>query len=185
MTMALDELSKRMGNRNVDVVLTEALRESRGAALELCILSLVAVGDLTELIGALSDKERPDVRWQTIVTLPHFIARSPATDVELFDALRKAGYSAAQAQTVMDLLHGFSEDDTSNPEVYATLIEFLRHEKLPVRELAWRHLLSLWPDGKKIRYDPAGSVELRDNAYQEWKTKIPTGKLPPKPAGKQ
>lgn len=181
LTLALDELSKRVGVKPVDVALAEARKDGKGASLVLSILSMGAVDDLNELVGALVD-DRPEVRWATIYTLTQWSSRKSENDLRLFDALQKNGYSAVQAQTIMDLLHGFSEDDGSKPETFEVLIDYLRHEKLIVREMAWRHLIQLWPDGRKIPYNPAGPADMRERAFDEWKRKIPSGKLPPRGA---
>ncbi len=66
------------------------------------------------------------------------------------------------------------------PETYETLIEYLNHKRLPVRELARWHLYHLAPVGRDIKYDAAAQPEERAKAAREWKDLIPTGKLPPK-----
>jgi hypothetical protein len=50
--------------------------------------------------------------------------------------------------------------------------------------MAWRSLIQLWPDGRKIPYNPAGPPEMRNAAWEEWKNKLKTGKLPPRAAPK-
>jgi hypothetical protein len=184
MTLALDELSKRLGaNKPVNVALAEALQGARGTSLDLTILCLGAVDELSQLLGLLAD-DRPEVRWASLYTLTQWTGRSADNDLKLFDALQKSGYSAVEAQTVMDLMHNFSEDDASKPETYEVLIDYLRHQKLVVREMAWRTLVGLWPEGRKIPYNAAGPAEMRNAAYEKWKEKIPAGKLPPRgPAG--
>lgn len=181
-TLALDELGKLLANEKkpVGVGLAEARKDGKGTGLILSILCLSAMDDLPELIGALVD-ERPEVRWVTIYALTQWTGRRADNDLKLFDALQKSGgYSAVEAQTIMDLLHGFSEDDASKPQTYEDLIDYLRHPKLIVREMAWRALIQLWPDGRKIAYNAAGPPEMRNAAYEEWKRKVPTGKLPPR-----
>jgi hypothetical protein len=78
---------------------------------------------------------------------------------------------------VLQLLH--SPFDSKLPETYEALIGYLRHDKLPVRELARWHLQRLAPKITDIPYDAAGSAAEREKAYQEWKKRIPDGKLPP------
>ena len=50
--------------------------------------------------------------WATIYTLTQWIGRRPENDLALFDALRKR-YSADDARNIIDLLHGFSEEDAA------------------------------------------------------------------------
>jgi hypothetical protein len=64
------------------------------------------------------------------------------------------------------------------PAVYTSLIGYLQHADLPVRELAFHHLLALVPAGRTIAYDPAGDPEQRRRAVEEWKKLIPEGSVP-------
>jgi hypothetical protein len=61
---------------------------------------------------------------------------------------------------------------------YETLIDYLLHDKLAIRQLAKWHLERLVPAGRDIAYDPAGSGEARHPAYDQWKKLVPNGKLP-------
>jgi len=185
-TVALDELNKLLANdkKPVSVGLAEARKDSKGAVLILSILCLGAMDDMPELIGAMVD-DRPEVRWVALYTLAQWTGRSPDNDTKLYDALQKSGgYSQVEAQTIMDLLHGFSDDDAGKPQTYDDLIDYLRHPKMVIREMAWRSLIQLWPDGRKIPYNPAGPPEMRNAAWEEWKNKLKTGKLPPRAAPK-
>lgn len=179
-SIALEDLGKHVVSQPVDVALTEMRKDGRGSTLVLSVLCLGAIDDLPDLVDCLQD-ERPEVRWAAVYTLGHWIGRKAGQDLKLYNALHeKNGYSVVQAETIMVLLHGFSEEQANIPETYEALIDYLRSDKLAIRELAWRHLLRLWPDGKAIRYDPAGPSELREHGYDEWKKKIPNGKLPPR-----
>jgi hypothetical protein len=181
-TVALDELNKLLAHdkKPVSVGLAEARKDSKGAVLILSILCLGAMDDMPELIGAMVD-DRPEVRWAALYTLAQWTGRSPDNDSKLFEALQKSGgYSLVEAQTIMDLLHGFSDDDATKAQTYDDLIDYLRHPRLVIREMAWRSLIQLWPEGRKIQYNPAGPPEMRNNAWSEWKDKLKTGKLPPK-----
>jgi hypothetical protein len=138
------------------------------------------------LIGALVD-DRPEVRLAAGWTVQQWMGRRAENDAKLFDALQKSGgYSLAEAQTLMELLQGFSDDDAAKLQTYDDLIDYLRHPRLVIREIAWRNLVQLWPEGRKIPYNPAGPAEMRNAAWSEWKDKVKTGKLPPRaPAPKQ
>jgi hypothetical protein len=69
----------------------------------------------------------------------------------------------------------------ARPETYQTLIDYLDHEKLGIRGLAYWHLSRLVPEGKKFGYHPADSEKKRLAAAAKWKNLIPEGKMPPKP----
>jgi hypothetical protein len=99
----------------------------------------------------------------------------------LYTALvEKKQFNSVTAETVLQLLHSFSDDDLARPEVYETLIAYLNHENPVVRNLAYWHLARLVPAGKKFGYNAIASKEDRDKTICEWKNLIPKGKLPPK-----
>ena len=131
-----------------------------------------------DLLNALADEKYADVRIAAIGALRHWVGRRAENDQQLYQALQQK-YKSSLAEIIMELLHPFSEKQKHEPETYETLIAYLNHDKLPIRELAYSHLVALVPQGVKIPYDPAGGVDNRDYSYQEWKKLIPQGKLPP------
>jgi len=80
---------------------------------------------------------------------------------------------------VLELLHSPFHKD--RPETYQTLIEYLRSDRLPVRELARWHLDRLAPAGRSIAFDAAAPAEERAQAVKKWKELVPEGQLPPPP----
>jgi hypothetical protein len=64
------------------------------------------------------------------------------------------------------------------------LINYLKHSRLPVRELARWHLMRLAPAGGDIVYDAASPAAQREQAFERWRALIPAGKLPPPPKKK-
>jgi hypothetical protein len=82
------------------------------------------------------------------------------------------------AETVLQLLHSYGEEDLARPELYETLIDYLGHDKLAVRGLAYWHLVRLVPAGKDFGYNPQDSKESRDAAIKKWRKLIPAGQMP-------
>jgi hypothetical protein len=148
------------------------------------VYTLGATDDLPRLVKCLTDAKQADVRDAAIEALRHWIGRGPGQDQKVYDLLvKQEKYKPTQAEVVMQLLHSpFRADE---PEAYQTLIDYLRHDNLAVRELARWHLYRLAPAGKDIAYDAAGTAEDREKAYNKWKELIPDGKLPPKPKPQQ
>jgi hypothetical protein len=85
---------------------------------------------------------------------------------------------AKQAETVLDLLHGFSEDALTDPITYQTLLVLLESDRLAVRGLAYWHLYRLAPAGREFGYDPLAPKEARRAALAKWQKLIPPGKVP-------
>src|SRR5262249_36041654 len=141
-----------------------------------------AINDYAPLADALSDGKRADVRAAAITALRHWLAQAPDNDVQLYRFLVKEWkYTQEQAEIVIQLLNGFRDSDRDRPETYETLIEYLRHRKRSVRELARWDLYRWVIGGRTIPYDAAASPEQLERAYKAWKELIPDGKLPPAP----
>lgn len=114
-----------------------------------CLQAIDSVGYLAD---ALMD-ERFDVRAATIFALKHWTGGSPERDLLLYTELvKKKGYTEEDADTVMQLFHGFSRDKIDDPPTVEALFELLGHERLAVRELAY-----FW----MTRFDPAGAKEIK------------------------
>jgi hypothetical protein len=93
----------------------------------------------------------------------------------------RRGYSAVEAQIILQLLIGFSPEDAAVPETYEVLIDYLTHEKPAVRNLAVWHLVRLVPQGKSIAFKPDGTAEDAEKCRAEWKKLVPAGQVPPRP----
>lgn len=184
MSVALDDLALRLGKKgaDMDLALAEVLTSPKlkNPSRTLAVFCLGAIDDTARLIDALQDP-RAEVRTAAVSALRHWCSRNAENDLALFKVLReKKDFPRLHAEIVLHLLHNPSRADIVKPETYETLIAYLRHDRLAVRELAWWHLSRLVPEGaKKIPYDPAAGEAARDLAYKQWKEFIPDGKLPP------
>jgi hypothetical protein len=164
----------------------DADKDADRAALtrEFAVLGLAATGALPRLADAMATTKDPELRETIVLAMRHWIGSAPGRDLQLYSMLvGHAGYSERHADTVLQLLH--SPFDTNDPVTYQTLIAYLQHDRLAIRELARWHLARLVPQGRKISYDAAGSPEDRAKAAREWKQLIPDGELPKKPADEE
>lgn len=191
-SIALNELNLRLGKpQPTETALAEALQATEGVSPQQRILAvrcLAALDAIRDLLNALEDEQKPpEVREETIHALRHWIGRSDDRERLLFDAKQRTGllterrYSPTEAETFLSLLHTFTREQREMPETYSLLIDNLRHDRLSIRELAFWHLRRMVPAGQSIRYDPAGSSEQRERAFEQWKKLVPDGKLPPQP----
>jgi hypothetical protein len=173
-------LRDRLGQKPILEALTETEHSTDADERDVAVYALAALDDLPQLVAALSDPKHEDTRDAAIIALRHWIGRGPGQDSRLFHFLvQTKGYSENQAAIVLQLLHSFGESDLGRPATYGTLIDYLLHDKLAIRQLAKWHLSRLVPAGREIAYDPAGSSEARQRAYEQWKKLVPSGKLPP------
>jgi hypothetical protein len=143
-----------------------------------------ALDELPRLGAVLNRTTHPDV-WETAVrVLRHWIGRAPGQDQRLYRGLiERAGYKPAEAETVLQLLHSFSDEDLARPATYEMLLDYLESERLPLRGLAYWHLVRLVPEGAKFGFAPLAPKAERDRAVQQWRKLIPKGQVPPHGAG--
>jgi hypothetical protein len=168
--------------KSLDAAIDEFLDSDDLYERRLAVFAMGALDELPRLGKALAQPRSRDVWDDAVVALEHWLGRGPGQDQKLYKALiAEAKYRPVDAESVLQLLHGFSDEDLADPETYECLIDFLQHDRIAIRGLAYWHLYRLVPEGRKIAYDPLAKKEERDRAQKEWKKLIPHGKLPPKP----
>jgi hypothetical protein len=171
---ALDDLSKRLkGNTAVETALAEGFREPDEAHRTLAARCLMAIGDLSRVLDALDDAKQLDTRLYAIVALRNWLGMSNDHEKELRDMLvQQKRYTPGQADIVVQLLRGFTEKDWSDPVTRATVVDYLNHDRLPIRQLAHWLLCTVEPAGQKIKYDAAGDTATRHAGYEQWRKQI-------------
>jgi hypothetical protein len=181
-----DQYLARLKDATPDAALLQILADAEkekdkdraAAARAFAIFGLAGLGDLGHVIDELADAKHEDARENAVVALRNWIGAQPDRDVYLYRVLTDVqGYTPAEAETVMQLLH--SPFILEQPETYETLIDYLSHKRLGVRELARWQLYHLAPVGRDIKYDAGAAPEERAKAVKQWKELIPTGQLPP------
>lgn len=173
------QFSQLLTTKSVDVVLDELLDSKDPAERRLAVFAMGALDDLPRLGKALSQSKHPDVWDNGVLALRHWLGRGPGQDQKLYQGLmEKFNYTPVQAETVLQLLHSFSDEDLAQPETYQTLIDYLDHDKLAIRGLAYWHLSRLAPAGRKLGYSPHDSKEERQAAVKKWRNLLPPGKVP-------
>ena len=164
----------------IDSVLADLLKNKDPLRRANGVLNAGALGDVGLVLAGLKDN-KADVRRAAILALIHGCNRSQKADHAWYQALLDNKYPAGQAEIVMELLHGFSAKDLQTPETYESLISYLQHKNMGIRELAAWRLYALVPQGKDIVYDADSTAEERARAQAAWRKLVPEGKLPPRP----
>jgi hypothetical protein len=165
--------------KGIDGALDEFLNSDNEYDRTLAIFAMAALDQLPRLGKALREAKHPDV-WQTgVLALRHWIGRGPGQDLILYNRLIEvAKYKPVHAETVLQLLHSFGEAELASPETYQTLIDYLEHDQLAIRGLAYWHLYRLVPAGQEIGYNPLDPKEARSAAVEKWRKLVPPGKVP-------
>ncbi len=175
----LARFRQMMITKSPDAALEELLQSHDPLERRLAVFGMGALDNIAGLGKAIRETKYPDVWDNGILALRHWIGRGPGQDQQLYQGLiDKAGFAPIEAETVLQLLHSFGDNELARPEVYETLIEYLHHDKLAIRGLAYWHLKRLVPAGKALGYDPHGTSEARAAAIKKWKELVPEGTVP-------
>jgi hypothetical protein len=142
------------------------------------LVTLGALDDLAALRTALNEAKTLEEWDFGITVLRHWLGRCPGHDRKLYDAIVADGAPPAHAKTVMQLLFGFAPAELTQPETYEVLVEYLRHDRPSVRNLAAWHLHRLVPAGKAIPFSPTADKAAIDKTYQAWQKLVPAGQVP-------
>ena len=156
------------------------------AERRVALVTLGALDDLPAVVKQVNGAKTAD-GWDFGVTiLRHWLGRRPGHDQKLYAALMSPaqGYSPAHAKIILQLLFGFTPEQTGQPETYEVLIDYLTHDAAAVRNLAAWHLVRMAPQGKAITFEPGWSKAECAKASAGWKKLVPPGQLPPPPAKK-
>ncbi len=189
-TAKMQALAKRFRatatSKSVHQAIEEILNSEDREERQIGMYLLAATDDLPTMWKVMRDTRDLELWDAGVVALRHWIGRCPGQDQKLYEGLvEKAKLKPVHAETVLQMLHSFGDDQVAQPETYQMLIGYLQHELRPIRGLAYWHLQRLVPEGKKLGYDPLASREEREKAVEEWRKLVPPGKLPPerKPEG--
>jgi hypothetical protein len=175
----LSQFRKAMLSGSIESTLKKFLTSEDPNDRRLGMYAAAALDQLHFVGDTLITSKRPDDWQNAVVALRHWLGRGSGQQRLLYDRLIKdRGFTPAEARTVLQMLHGFTELQTSQPLLYSILIDMLRHERLAIRGLAQWHLRRLAPT-VKVEFNPAGDKEERERAHAAWKKAIPDGKLPP------
>jgi hypothetical protein len=126
------------------------------------------------VVDFLGHPQHAHVRGTAGHSLRSWLERGPGNREELIRLLQsRRGYTKDKAELLLDLLQPVAENARSNPQTYqrmGELIEYLDHETLPIRELAFQRLALLVPEGARtIEFDPVWESTERRQAMEQWR----------------
>jgi len=175
----LERFRQALLTKSVGESLDEFMNSERPGDRRLAVILMGALDDLLRLGKAMRESKHQDVWEDGVLALRHWIGRCPGQDQILYKRLIESGkYKPVQAETLVQLLHSFGDEELASPETYQTLIAYLDHDLPGIRGLAYWHLYRLVPAGQSIGYNPMASKEERAAAIQKWKQLVPSGKVP-------
>jgi hypothetical protein len=161
--------------------LRKALESNEPGRRKLAVRAYGALDMLPQLVDALRDKQRQDVRQVAIETLMQWCASARDHDHRLLEELQTR-YSPVESAKIMELMHRFSALALKRRETYDVLITQLTTPSttLAIRELAAWHLAQLLPEAQADiqaapNLTPDMLEQVRARLRQALKVRFPSG----------
>jgi hypothetical protein len=186
---ALLAVSERMGEkRPVNSALEEVVVDGPPFQRYVSIDCLGAIDAIPSLLDVVENKDeaRGQDRLEAIFVLWRWIDHGSDYARQLYDRntksgfLIKKGFRSNEAAIVMEMLHYSDEYKARDPVTYDILADYLTHNKMLIRELAFLQLQLLTRGMKTIpQYNAAWDQDRRGRAAAEWKKMIENKELPP------
>jgi hypothetical protein len=180
----LARFQKAAAAKGVSAALDDLLKSSEVGDQRSGIVLCGALDELPRLCAMMQTARGQELWELAIVVIRHWIGRGPGQDQRLYKGLiDEARFEPHEAEIVMHLLHGFTDEELARPETYQVLLKYMKGDRLFLRALAHWHLCCLAPQGHVFDFDPNGPADEREKALAKWRKLIPPGELPPKAVG--
>ena len=142
------------------------VKSSRASISELAVKCLTLTDSYGPLVEILAQADQhPEARQAAMTGLRKWLPTSPQNKTLLKKALRKSFYEN-DADVVYRLLWGYGEKDARNRFTSQQLVEWLDHDQIVVRELAFYHVYRL--TGQKYDYRADGTPGQRQSSSNRW-----------------
>lgn len=127
--------------------------------------ALASTEQHAELVKALARAEFEETRLAAIVGLRQWLPQSPQNR-DVLKAELAQNFAPDHVETLYRLLWGYNDSDARSPQTSRILVDWLQHENLVIRHLAFYHLYSL--TGQKYDYRPVSPALQRNAAVDRW-----------------
>ena len=135
------------------------------AMSRLAVSCLGLVGDYEMMLEVLDRNEHHEARVAAIHSLRGWVNQDPQNRVQLKEAIA-AKFYPQEVDVVYRLIWGYQEQDARSKQTSEQLIDWLEHDRLAIRELAWFHIKSL--TNRKLEvFDARGTPMHRNAAVQK------------------
>lgn len=147
-----------------------AIVQSSVPGLAELAVKCLAVADLPiELVQALAQSEFEESRDAAITGLRQWLPKSEQNAELLMTELQKV-FPPDQVDPVYRLLWGYGLDDARNAATSGILIDWLSHDTVVIRQLAFQHIFRL--TGQRYDYRPLNPENQRNVAIQRWQAHL-------------
>lgn len=143
----------------------EGLIESRVyEQSRLAVACLGLIGDYEMMLKVLDRNEHHESRVAAINALRSWVNLEPENREKLKKALEAAFYPQ-EVETIYRLIWGYQDQDARSKQTSEQLVDWLEHDRLAVRELAWYHIKAL-TNRKQEVFDARGTPMHIKSAVQ-------------------
>ncbi len=138
------------------------LVDSRVYALSRVAVSCLGlIGDYEMMLEVLDRNEHHESRVEAIKCLRTWVDLEPDNRVKLKEAIA-AKFYPQEVDVVYRLIWGYQEQDARSKQTSEQLVDWLEHDRLAVRELAWFYIKSL--TNRKLEVFDARGTPMHINA---------------------
>ncbi|QDV51172.1 hypothetical protein [Gimesia fumaroli] len=132
---------------------------------DLATKSLALTNRYQELVKVLDEVDHHESRIAAINGIRNWLPRDPKNGDLLKEALQKQ-FSPALAEIMERLLWGFQSEDAQDRFISGRLVEWLEHNHVAVRELAFNYINQL--TGREIDYSAIATPTQRRATARRW-----------------
>src|SRR5437763_12169061 len=118
----MDRFRQLLVEKGIDAALDEFINSDDPNRRRAAVYAMGALDQLPRLGQALMGTKHEDVWDNAVIAMRHWIGRGPGQDQKLYHFLTDVReVPPGRAAIVLQLLHGFGEDETLRPELYEVL----------------------------------------------------------------
>ncbi|NOX55021.1 MAG: hypothetical protein GXP27_11415 [Planctomycetes bacterium] len=151
------------------LALPTVVKSPRPGLSELAVKCLALIEAYEPLVQALAEAEHEEARLAAIEGLRRWLPSDPNNGKRLQETLAEY-FHPEEAKIVYRLLWGFSEKDAANPYTSKQLVDWLEHDHIAIRQLAFYHIYRL--TGQRFDYRPNAPLVQRQSAVNRWRAHL-------------
>jgi hypothetical protein len=152
--------------QGMSLIVPAIVSDPRPRISELAVKCLAMTQSYQWLVKALAEVEHEESRAVAIYGLRTWLPTSPENGKRLRDELRQFFSTEFDVETVYRLLWGFDKKDAQDKITSFQLVEWLEHDHVAVRQLAFYHIFRL--TGRRFDYGPILPSGQRRSAVNRW-----------------
>lgn len=153
-------------SRPVDSDLRALIRDPRPKISELAVRSLALTDNYAAVVQALAQAPQEDARKAAMTGVRKWLGVSANRGPLLKQALAMYYERDDHKNALYRLLWGISVDEAKQESPSYEILEWLRSDKLEIRELTFANLVRL--TGRKYGYSPLATAGQREPAVKRW-----------------